>query len=86
MAAFRVGGLVGFGFGPSGVRWVVWAFGNFGFGRLELVTHPDNGIFYFYIIFYSIYQKYMSLYFFCKKVTQPPVRLAVRSYRRMNRR
>ena len=44
MAAFRVGGLVGFGFGPSGVRWVVWAFGNFGFGRLELVTHPDNAV------------------------------------------
>ena len=44
MAAFRVGGLVGFGFGPSGVRWVVWAFGDFGFGRLELVPHPDNAV------------------------------------------
>ena len=37
------------------------------------------------ILFFLIYQKYI-LIFFCKFVTLPPVRLAVRSYRRMNRR
>jgi len=42
--------------------------------------------FFIFILFFSIYQKYMSLYFFCKYVTLPPVRLAVRRYRRMNRR
>ena len=41
--------------------------------------------FYFYIIF-SIYQKYMSLYFFCKYVIQPPVHPAEGRYRQMNRR
>jgi hypothetical protein len=39
-----------------------------------------------FFYFFSIYQTYMWLYFFKKNVTLPLVGLAVRSYRRMNRR
>ena len=41
--------------------------------------------FYFFIIYYLIFQKYIPQNFFCRSGLLSPVQLAARTYRRMNR-
>ena len=44
---------------------------------------PFGGVFFIFILFFFDLSKIYVVIFFCKYVTMPPVRLAVRRYRRM---